>query len=791
MIQTIEFLGCKMELVYLTNEPMHTQQQVEILYMIDNEAEVQTDIVFELKEKDIVVFNIGEKYAIQKKGNAIVFRLMIPYRLIEKLSTDEMIVFRCNSVLYTSSNYSSLLHLVELLLLGYLNLDTRDMSHLSSLLFQIIHELFEKYKLDYNKVRQQFPQYQKGKINRILNYIQLHYSENLSLPELAECFNMSETYLSRYFKRKTGQTYKVYLNEIRVQNAMVDLIQTEKNITMIALDNGFSTPSAFDRCFKSRFEMTPSEFRKEKMIEKETSEIKEEKVKVIQQQISSKLEYESNRCVMSKVIKVNAKCGEARWDNRNTIINIGEAVSVSDARIQEQVLYLKHELGISYMRIWNLFSDKFMITKNYKEDSFNFSYLDSVLDFFVQNDIMLFLDMGYRRRVIMENGGRALFSEAESPQFVNALQWEMLLQQFMRHLMHRYGKTVLEKWIFEFPWNLDPYYQEGYNYIQAFQIGRSVVKNVLSNAKIAGLSPNITVTKEQLMEVIKIFKEQDIFPDIVTMRVFLDLENKLMEDVSYKKEQSFLYARQFVERIQKMVRDVGGKCRFCLSEWSNSISNRNPIQDSCARGTIIINFVSGMFQLVDMMGFWYGTDAIDVFYDTRKILYGGGGILTKDGIRKPSFYAFQFLNQLGKELLKIGNNYIITRDSSGTIIGLFYNQRDYSYYYYIKDVTEQKNLGKLFQSEENVVIDLEISNVERDGIYSIKEEVVNSFNGNVQNEWALLGNQEELGKSETQYLKSVCIPRIYMKQLVCVEGKLNFDIKLEPHEMRLIHITSC
>lgn len=788
-MQRIEIQECKMELIYLLDEPMHAHQDVEILYMINNEVEVQTEDSFVLKENDIKVFNSGEEHALRCKRDAIAFRLLIPYRLMGKLSTDEIIFFQCNSAIYTSNNCDNLIHLMERLVLKYLNLDMTDLSELSSILFQIIHELFEKYKVDQNMIGQYSKAYQDGKIDRILNYIHLHFFEDLNLPELADYFNMSETYLSRFFKEKVGQNYISYLNDVRVQNAILDLSQTDKSITTIALDNGFSTPSVFNRHFKSKFGKTPSEYRKDITDIRQHMEIAEGKIKEIQQHISAKLELELNKSVKPKMIKVCACQDEIKWENKNNIINIGEATAVRDAGIQKQILQLKQELEMPYVRIWNLFSDQFMITKDFDGDSFNFFYLDSVLDFFVQNDIALFLDLGQRKRVVMATSKCELHSEVQSHQPGTARQWENLMRHFMIHLMRRYGKAVLERWIFEFPWNLKPYYQEDYDYIHAYRIGRNIVKSIVKNAKVAGLSPNVMVSKTQLQEVIKVLKEEGIFPDIVTMRVFMDLEHQLMEDVVYKMENAFLYARQFVERIVEMVRDEHVECKFCIAEWSNSISNRNLIQDSCARGTIIINFVSGMTNLVDMMGFWYGTDAVDVFYDTQKIVYGGGGILSKDGIKKPSFYAFQFLNQLGGELLKIGNNYIITKDSAGMIVCLCYNQREYSYYYYIKDVTEQKDLAKMFQSEEKVILEMEITNMERDGEYLIKEEVVNNYNGSIQDEWKILGNQEELGKPEIQYLKNICIPKIFMKQFVCVEGRLSFHIELEPHEMRLILIS--
>lgn len=787
-MKRIEIQECKMELVYLMNEAEHSYQGIELLYMIDKEAEIRTDVSFTLKENDIVVFNSGEVHVLQCSRKAIAFRLLIPYRLLGKLSTDEILFFQCNSALLTATNYNELVHLVEQLVLQYLNLDTADLSGLSSVLFQIIQELFKSYKVDQSKIGLVSQKYPMSKINRILNYIHLHASEPLNLSDLAGYFHMSEAYFSHYFKEKVGENYLSYLNEVRIQNATLDLCQTNDSITEVALNNGFSTPSVFNRHFRKAYGKTPLEYRNEMIESRKSMDLTEEKIEAIQQQISDKIERESTQKVKPELVRVSASSAGICWENNNIIMNIGETPAVCDAEIQKHILLLKEELGISYARIWNLFSDKFAITADLDGDNFNFFYLDSVLDFFVQHDIALFLDLGQRKRVIKASSKSEVYLEEEAHQPVNMRQWESLLRHFMKHLLRRYGTTVLEKWIFEFPWNLEPYYRDGYDYVTAYSKGRSIVKELIKNATVAGLSPNITVNEAQLSDTIRKMKKESIFPDVVTMRVFMDLEHQLMQDVSFQRENRFQYARAFVERIVKKVRDEKLSCKFCISEWSNSVANRAMIQDSCARGTAVIRFVSDMSKLVDMMGFWHGSDAVDVFYDTKKLIFGGGGILTKDGIKKPSFYAFRFLNQLGRDVLKFGRNYVITKDSSGRIVCLFYNQREYSYSYYLKDTTELTDLSQLFQSEEKVILEIELSNMERNGEYLIKEEVVNSKNGSIQDEWKTLGNQEELRKSEIQYLKNICIPRIYMKQFICTEGRLRFHIELEPHEMRLIHI---
>ena len=131
-------------------------------------------------------------------------------------------------IIVIKCDVSSFERLLERLLLDYLKVNTADLSGISSILFQIIYELFENFRADRNKIGAYSGNKQRDKIDRILNYIHLHYFEPLGLPEIAERFNMTETYLSRYFKEKAGQNFVNYLNDVRLKNAVADLCQTDK-----------------------------------------------------------------------------------------------------------------------------------------------------------------------------------------------------------------------------------------------------------------------------------------------------------------------------------------------------------------------------------------------------------------------------------------------------------------------------------------------------------------------------------------------------------------------------------
>mgnify|MGYP003296011420 CR=1 FL=1 len=72
---------------------------------------------------------------------------------------------------------------------------------------------------------------------------------------------MRPTDFSGYFKKITGKSFNEYLNYIRIYKAKRMLVDSEKNISEIAYDIGFSTPSYFINCFRAQTGITPMAYK--------------------------------------------------------------------------------------------------------------------------------------------------------------------------------------------------------------------------------------------------------------------------------------------------------------------------------------------------------------------------------------------------------------------------------------------------------------------------------------------------------------------------------------------------
>ena len=101
-----------------------------------------------------------------------------------------------------------------------------------------------------------------ARINRVVDYIESHLGEKLSLEQLAKVANFSPFHFHRVFGAMVGETLNQFVARLRAEKAAMQLAANpKKSITEIALDCGFSSSATFARAFKDRFSMTASEWR--------------------------------------------------------------------------------------------------------------------------------------------------------------------------------------------------------------------------------------------------------------------------------------------------------------------------------------------------------------------------------------------------------------------------------------------------------------------------------------------------------------------------------------------------
>lgn len=98
----------------------------------------------------------------------------------------------------------------------------------------------------------------------MLSYIMEHYNQ-ITLADLAEHFHFSVPYCSSIIKTITGTSFSELITKLRLQQGENLLLHTQMSIADISAQIGYKNPETFIRCFQRFYNMTPSQFRKNKV----------------------------------------------------------------------------------------------------------------------------------------------------------------------------------------------------------------------------------------------------------------------------------------------------------------------------------------------------------------------------------------------------------------------------------------------------------------------------------------------------------------------------------------------
>jgi len=94
-----------------------------------------------------------------------------------------------------------------------------------------------------------------------MDYIEMHYTEDLSVGAVAECIQITPNYLSNIFKKETNHNIKDYIKELRLHKAKELMLSTNMTIQEIACQVGYCDYIYFSRIFKNKYGKSASEIR--------------------------------------------------------------------------------------------------------------------------------------------------------------------------------------------------------------------------------------------------------------------------------------------------------------------------------------------------------------------------------------------------------------------------------------------------------------------------------------------------------------------------------------------------
>ncbi len=759
----------------------------KLIYVVKGEVNVKIGIEqYKLKEKDLIVINENESHSLKIEEDSIIISYIISNFEIRKIIAGDLLPFECNSIKYNNKDYSTLKDKIIKVLDSYLNNGSKI--KLLSLKLDLINELIEKYSM---KNDDEIVSYNKSKhldrLNQIITYIDINYREPITLNNIAEKEFLSVPYLSKFIKNQLGVNFTEYLNSVRLNYAKDDLVNSDLPITKVALDNGFASTFIFNKYFKNIYKITPSEFRKKykKDNYNKVSEInnadKEVKLYINEKELDSNIIYEKSNIDFNK--------SEVIKKNYNKIINIGYANDILQSVLQQHIIMLRQEIKFEYARLWGVFNEDMDIQSDGLK--FNFYKIDKVLDFIVGNGMKPFIDLMPKAKKISKSPEENVSYEIEVIKYRSLEQWQQLMHQFIVHCINRYGKENVEKWYFEISRNENikeilNYNSEDLAYFDMFNIIYKKIKEVLPFVKVGG--PGGNFIKTNAAEFFLQWKKSKYKPDFISIFIYPYAVTKQdgKEDVHASVQNDYLTKK--IESIKNDIINSGYEVEeIIITEWNSTISNRNYTNDSCFKSAYIVKNVIDSIGKVDMLGYCMVSDVFGEYKDTDLFLQGGSGLINNNGIKKPSYYSFLFLDKLSENIIKKGSDFILTKNGEDFYTLLCYNYKalNSEYLLYLEKSTAINEGGSIYEDEKNLKLEVSLSNI-KNRMYRIKKYTLNKNHGSILNEWIKLNCENHLNSDEINYLKAISSPKLEIEYIEVINNSIHMTLELIPQEVKLV-----
>jgi xylan 1,4-beta-xylosidase len=805
---------------YVTN---HWHDSIEIIFVLKGKVNVSVnDKRFELTEKDVFLINANDIHSIQHQEDNLLLAVQVPIpALKENIKEVESYTFSCQSFLYDENQQDEFNELRALLaqMMWVVNKEGEGYElQIKSLYFQLIYLLIKNFKDEQEKENKISSQKHIERLLRITSYVKENYRQPITLNELSQNEFLSVHYLSKFIQKHLGMPFSKYVDSIRLDHAVKDIVFTDIPLTQIALDNGFASVKAFNRAFKEFYHQTPSEYRR--AVEMEPRKNDRNKVtlanyvEIDKSQAFSKLfsylptgeksiEVES-RAVIKKQNSIDVRSKTSKiYHHWKKLMTIGKAKECLYTDVQDQLRLVKKATDFQYLRFHGLFDDEMMVygENELGEPEINFLYTDKLFDFLQSMDVKPFVELGFMPGELAENPDETVFykkSTISKPKSID--KWNQLVRNFVIHYEDRFGINEVQQWYFEF-WNEPDFYVfwrgTFEEYCLLYKNTYQTIKELNPSYSVGGPSIVSINNSDWLQQFLDFCISENCLPDFISFHCYMHEEldinkkKKLTDESTFEfgyisRDEDFLKNKiNNLKQIlaEKKMEDV----EVHLTEWNSTAFHRDLTNDTSFKAAFVVKNLLENMDCIGSFGYWTASDLIEEQRAAIPTFHGGLGLITNNSIPKPAYYAYEILGKLGDQLIAAGEGYFMTKSRKGYQI-ILYHYCHYDRLYCMNQHAniDIKNRYNVFLDRDNIQVKLTLSGIEK-GTYKINQHQLNRDYGSAFDKWIEMGAPESLSLDDINYLKFSSIPKKHISE-VRIENDFVLNAILQPHEVQLFEI---
>lgn len=242
---------------------LHWHREPELVYVIDGKAECMHNGETIIVEKDdAIFFNSEDVHLVRpvKDGSVriLFIQISLDYMRLFCKSIDN-IVFDLNKNSESKDNIINVLKLFN-------DIDEKsdeyeallEISYINKIYYLLLNECLCYKSSSRGEI---IPKRDFSYVKTAILYINENSSREITLNEISAVVNLSPSYFSKYFKSVTQVSFSEYLANLRLENAIRDMIEKSSTVSTAAIENGFANVKSFITHCKKVYGQTPAQYK--------------------------------------------------------------------------------------------------------------------------------------------------------------------------------------------------------------------------------------------------------------------------------------------------------------------------------------------------------------------------------------------------------------------------------------------------------------------------------------------------------------------------------------------------
>ncbi len=308
------------------------------------------------------------------------------------------------------------------------------------------------------------------------------------------------------------------------------------------------------------------------------------------------------------------------------------------------------ELGFRYIRFHAIFHDVLGTVRiENGKIIYDWTRIDQLYDDLLARRIKPFVELSFTPNAMKTSENKIFYWQGNTSHPLSPA-WRNLVDAFIRHLEQRYGQAEVRTWFFEV-WN-EPNlsgFWEGADqkaYFELYDLTSNTIKAIDPNLRVGGPS---TAGAAWVPEFLDHVAQSGAAVDFVTTHTygvnggFLDENGK--EDTKLSSSPSAIVGD--VRRVRQEIKaSKFSDLPLYFTEWSTSYTPRDLVHDSYISAPYVLSKLKATEGLVQGMSYWTYTDLFEEPGPPPTPFHGGFGLLNREGIPKPAYFAYKYLHAL-------------------------------------------------------------------------------------------------------------------------------------------------